>query len=84
MSPKTISNDELPSQQEVDWLSRMETAAHELTNVLQIIRGYVSYASKNLPDSNDSQSDLKQALIATDRAALVAHQLLDAARVENR
>ncbi len=57
-----------------------EASAHELTNVLQIIRGYVAFAHKNLAHESDHRGDLEQALIATDRAAKIAHQMLETAR----
>lgn len=68
---------------DVSILQEMENASHELTNVLQIIRGYVSYVHKNLPKENDKHDDLEQTLIATDRAAKIAHHILKTARTEN-
>ena len=62
---------------------RMETVdclaggvAHEFNNVLQIVRGYVSFARDALPEDSETREDLVQALIATDRAAGLASQLL--------
>lgn len=73
MSPTKTTND-------ASILQGIEDTSHELTNVLQIIRGYISFAHKNLSKEHENRIDLEQALIATDRAAKIAHHLLETAR----
>lgn len=56
--------------------------AHEFKNVLQIIRGYVSFARASLPENDACREDLDNALIATDRANNVARKLMEFTRVD--
>lgn len=54
--------------------------AHEFNNVMQIVRGYVSFARNGLPEDNAARDDLAQALIAVDRASDLAKRMLHLAR----
>ncbi|MEM6654618.1 MAG: ATP-binding protein [Planctomycetota bacterium] len=56
--------------------------AHEFNNVLQAVRGYVSFAQDELADGSQARADLDQALMATDRAAALTRSLLDFARAK--
>lgn len=58
--------------------------AHELNNLLHIVRGYVSFALNALPEGSGPRSDLAKALSATDDAAELAGGLLGVARVDER
>ena len=61
----------------------VDEVAHEFKNVLQIIRGYLSFAKKGLPVGAGPANDIEQALVATNRAAEVANQLLITAKCED-
>lgn len=56
--------------------------AHEFNNVLQAVRGYVSFAMDEVATDSQASSDLEQALLATDRAAALTRNLLDFVRTE--
>lgn len=50
--------------------------AHDFNNILQAIQGYVEYVMDELPKDSESYSDLDQARMATERAAVLVKQLL--------
>ncbi|MEO1498819.1 MAG: ATP-binding protein [Planctomycetota bacterium] len=57
--------------------------AHEFNNVLQIVRGYITFAWQAAGDDSPLAEDLQQAIVATDRAADIATRLLRYARAED-
>ena len=54
--------------------------AHEFNNLLQTIRGYTNYAMKGLSAEDLRRQDLRQVLLAADRAAALTRQLLGFSR----
>ena len=56
--------------------------AHEFNNVLQAVRGYISFATKELPADSQPSQDLAQAMLASDRAVKLTRELLGFARAE--
>lgn len=56
--------------------------AHEFNNLLQAIRGYVSFAKDEIDPGCLAHNDLKESLTAIDRAAELTNQLLRFSRVE--
>lgn len=74
------------SEQEIRHQQKMEAVgslaggvAHEFNNMLQAIRGYVTFAQGALPPG-ETRDDLEQALVATSRATMLTRQLLDFSR----
>lgn len=57
--------------------------AHEFNNVLQIVRGYVSFSRDASPEGSEIRADLDSALVATDRAADLSRRMLQFARAED-
>jgi len=57
--------------------------AHEFNNVLQAVRGYISFARKALPCDSQPSQDLGQAMLASDRAVKLTRELLGFARAES-
>ena len=49
--------------------------AHEFNNVLQIVRGFASFAKESVPEDNPAQSDLDEIITTTDRAANLVNRL---------
>lgn len=56
--------------------------AHEFNNLLQAIRGYVTFARDEIAPNSLAHSDLSQSITAIDRAAQLTTQLLRFSRVE--
>jgi len=56
--------------------------AHEFNNLLQGIRGYSQFAMDELDPEAQPYQDLRQAMMAVDRAATLTRQLLDFSRRE--
>ncbi|WP_417397338.1 PAS domain S-box protein [Gimesia chilikensis] len=56
--------------------------AHEFNNLLQAIRGYVTFALDEVDSDSMARSDLTQSITAIDRAAKLTTQLLRFSRVE--
>ncbi len=54
--------------------------AHEFNNLLQAIRGYTCFARDAVPKNGQPYEDLGHVLDATDRAAVIARQLLSFGR----
>ena len=57
--------------------------AHEFNNVMQIIRGYVTYARDSLEPGSEPREDLEEALLASQRATDLTSRLLDFSRPED-
>lgn len=58
--------------------------AHEFNNVLQIIRGYATFARDSVGADSDVHEDLEEILYATDRAAALTKRLLEFSRAEDQ
>lgn len=58
--------------------------AHEFNNLLQAIRGYISFAAGGLDPDLEAVDDLAKATEAVDRAALLTRRLLDFAGAEEQ
>jgi CheY-like chemotaxis protein len=54
--------------------------AHEFNNLLQAIRGYMSFALDDLTPGTQTYDDVQQAIVTTDRAADLSRQLLGYSR----
>ncbi len=54
--------------------------AHEFNNLLQAIRGYMSFALDELTPGTQTYNDVQQAITTTDRAADLSRQLLGYSR----
>ncbi|WP_197524991.1 hypothetical protein [Botrimarina hoheduenensis] len=63
--------------------SLSDSIAHELKNVLHVVRGYTSFAYQGVDPDTPLGDDLFQALAATDRAADIATRLLRFSRAED-
>ena len=57
--------------------------AHEFNNLLQIIRGYVTFANESLPRDSQAAQDLAEALSTTDRATEVVKNLHKITRIND-
>lgn len=69
------------SQAAVDGLAA--GVAHEFNNVLQVIRGYITFAWQSVDEDSPLGEDLQHAMVATDRAADIATRLLRFARAQD-
>jgi len=54
--------------------------AHEFNNLLQVIRGYTTFAMEQLTEDSQTHEDLRQVIEAVDRAVAITRQLLDFSR----
>jgi len=57
--------------------------AHEFNNLLQAIQGYTQFAMDELAPDSQPHQDLRQSLVASERAATLTRQLLDFSRQDS-
>lgn len=82
--PKSEFDQSLVREQRLEAVNCLATGvAHEFNNVLQIVRGYVSFSRDASPVGSEVRADLDNALLATDRAADLSRRMLQFARAED-
>lgn len=54
--------------------------AHDFNNILSAIFGYTGFAVENIPEGSSAQDDLKQVLLAANRAKDLVYQILSFSR----
>ena len=80
---KTVAEERISLQNQLAQSQKIESVgrlaggvAHDFNNILTAISGYTGFALAGLPEGDQRRADLKEVLVASERAARLTRQLL--------